>query len=410
MTRLRLELKRSRYALLVLGAIAVLSVLTAAMIVSRLDLRWPGQQEIGFRVEVNSAFGVDPGRTRVTVAGVPAGTITDVDLDHGRAVLTVKVDRKYGPIRRDAQLALRPRSQLQDMALDITDRGHGAAVQGADVLPAAQTHTTTPVSQVLDVFDTATRQRLGVLLDQLGRGLDDRGAALRETFAQLVPFLTDAARLARVTATRDALTRRLVRNARLLFDELAAREDTLARLTSQAGSTLKATASERAALDAALAQLPRTLTTMRSTFAVLRGALDDVDPALRKLRAPVAVLPAALHSVRTLATQASPAIAALQPTVRPLSSAVTALSPVARGAEDLLGALQPQIPRLEQPTKDVVACRYAINKFFQHTVSFYKFTSAPGPVGRSELITGSGSGLGSMSPTAFVADNCWETK
>ncbi len=410
MTRLRLELRRSRRALLILGAIAVLSVLTGASIVSRLDLRLPGRAEIGFRVEVASAFGVDPGRTRVTVAGVPAGTITGVDLERGRAVLTVKVDRKYGPIRRDALLSLRPRSQLQDMALDITDRGRGPDVRAGDVLPAAQTHTTTPVSQVLDVFDTATRQRLMVLLDQLGSGLDDRGAALREAFAQLVPFLSDARRLARVTARREALTRRLVRNARLMFDELAAREDTLAQLTADAGSTLRATASERAALDAALAQLPRTLTAMRGTFAVLRGTLDDVDPALRRLRAPVAALPAALRSVRSLATQASPAITALQPTVQPLTSAVNALGPVARSADALLGALKPQVPRLEQPIKDVVACRYPINKFFQHTVSFYKFTSAPGPVGRSELITGSGSGMGSMSPTAFVAGNCWETK
>ena len=408
--RVSIELARSRRSLAVLGVLAAVSVATAVLMASKLDVRLPGSRQLTFHVEVRSAFGVDAGRTRVTVAGVPAGTITAAKLAGGRAVLTVSVRRSFGPIYRDARLALRPHSQLQDMALDVTSRGTAAAgtVHAADVLPGVQTHTTVPVSEVLDLFGSPTRQRLAVLLQQLGAGLQDRGASMRQAFAQLAPFLVEAGRLSRVIAARDRLTRRLVHNARLMFGELGTREAQLASLTANASRTLTATASERAALGDALEQLPGTLATLRDTFAVLRGSLGHVDPALSELRAPVAQLPAALRSLRHVATAANPVISQLSPSVSALAPAVRALQPVARDLDTTMTALSPQIPRLDKVTRDVIPCRDAINKFFQNTVSFYKFTSVPGPVGRSELIFGSGSALGAASPTAFVPTMCYD--
>ena len=64
----------------------------------------------------------------VDVAGVQVGQVGGVQLQGGRAIVTMNIYKKYAPIYRDATVLLRPRTPLKDMylALDPGTKAAGA--------------------------------------------------------------------------------------------------------------------------------------------------------------------------------------------------------------------------------------------------------------------------------------------
>lgn len=406
--RLRLEARRSRSSVAVIGVGLVISIATGLAVLAQLELRWPWTDALRFEVTVASAFGVKEGSSRVKVAGVPAGRITGVRRGEDGAILRVEVDPDFGPVRSDAVIRLRPRTQLQDMYLDIVDRGRGVALREGDRLAASRSRTSVPISDVLDTFQAPTRRRLRTLLAELASGLPDGGEDLRRVFAELVPFLRAGSGLAAEAAARDRLVRRLVRNSRVLFEELGRRDRALGGFVADGGATLGAVADERRALGEALRELPATIERLRTASGALTTALRRTDPALVALRAPVRRLPSALAAVDRLGTRARPALTELDRALRELAPAVRSSVPAAALLRRTASAVAPQLPHVDRVADDVVACRYALNKFFQHTLSFYKYRGPYGPIGRSELVYGSASALGQASPSEEVGPMCYD--
>ena len=75
----------------------------------------------------------------MTIAGVEVGLVGGVELEHGRAVVTMDIDKQYAPIYRDATVLLRPRTPLKDMylALDPGTRSAGAIPSGGELSAAS---------------------------------------------------------------------------------------------------------------------------------------------------------------------------------------------------------------------------------------------------------------------------------
>ena len=85
-----------------------------------------GTDFVDYKAEFSTAQSVTPGQGQtVHVAGVDVGEITKVDLVDGRAVVTMKIRRKYTPIYKDATALLRPKTGLNDMIIEL-DAGHAA--------------------------------------------------------------------------------------------------------------------------------------------------------------------------------------------------------------------------------------------------------------------------------------------
>lgn len=409
--RLALELRRSRRSLLVIALGLAASVSAGLAVASQLGLQAPWTHGQRFEVTVGSAYGVTPGKSLVKVAGVPAGRITGVRrAAGGGAVLEVDVDRERGPVRADAEVRLRPRTQLQDMYLDVVDRGRGPVLGEDDTLPVSRSRTSVPVSEVLDTFQPVTRRRLRTLISELGVGLDDGGADLRRAFVEVVPFLRAGAALADEARARDRQIRRVVQNSRVLLEELARRDGAVTSLVTDAGATFGAIGDERRALDDTLVQLPPTVERLRVASGRLDSALARTEPALRALRSPVRRLPAALAAVDRLGVRARPTLSRVDVALRDLAPAVRRLRPTATILRRTAAVLAPQLPRLGEIVQVALVCRRPLNKFFQHTLSFYKYGSPYGPVGRSEFVYGSASALGSASPSETPGPDCYDRK
>ncbi|MGZ6673519.1 MAG: MlaD family protein, partial [Solirubrobacteraceae bacterium] len=100
-----------------------------------------GADFVDYKAQFSTAQSVTPGQGQtVQVAGVDVGDITKVDLVDGRAVVTMKIRRKYTPIYKDATALLRPKTGLNDMVIELDPgtRTAGEAPQGFTV-PVDQT-------------------------------------------------------------------------------------------------------------------------------------------------------------------------------------------------------------------------------------------------------------------------------
>lgn len=387
--RLALELKRAVSP----GLVVALSLLAGAYIALRIASNigatvGTSTQSVSFRVA--NANDVVAHSDEVRFLGIPAGRISSVRMTSDGPVVTASFESRYGHIYRNAQAVIRPNTALEDMYLDVVNPGSpGAGLANAkDPLPATQTDTSVNVDDVLDTFNTNARASLRTLLDNLGNGLADRGASLREAFVQAIPFVRVAGRLSGQLAERASLLRQLVHNAAVLTTDLAQNQATLRQLVSSGSATL--TTLERGAkgLNDTLAQLPPTLTELRSSLSAVSGVTGDLDAALRSLYPVADALPAALAAVRDLSASASPAVRALATPVRRLAPLARYLVPLGSGLAAVVSRLQPQVPALNKLVRDLAGCRTGVQGFFQWNPSFTKYGDERGQSPRGNVAIG----------------------
>lgn len=389
--RLRLEARRSRRPLLVLLVGAVVGLVCASYVVSKVGFTpLKSRQTVSFQVA--TARAVVPSSDEITIKGIPAGRIGDVKLRNGVAVITASFDSKYGPIYQDAKAQLRPNTALQDMVLDIVDRGTPAAGKASQDHPLAPSQTTVSVdvADVLDVFAPQERNHLANLLDQLGNGLQDGGARLRAAFAELGPTVALLDRIAGQVARRRDATRRLVHNAAVLTRELGNRETALRRLVQHGGETLKTLEASGTGLDRTLSELPVTLGALESSFTAVRRTLPSVDAAVTGLRPTARALPDGLAALRGLAEDARPTVSVLHRPVRSLRPLAQQLRPVAGDLDGTFAALRPQVSAIDHVSTALDRCTKskAVQNFFQWTPSVGKFEDDHGSTIRGDLIFG----------------------
>jgi virulence factor Mce-like protein len=339
---------------------------------------------------VRNASSVVPNVNEVRIKGVPVGSVKKIEHIDDQAVVTVRIEKEFGRIYKDAQIRLRPNTALNDMYFDIVDRGtEQAGVLGqSDVLPRSRTATPVNIDEVLNTFQPDARRRLRTLLDDLGHGMEDRGESLRAVFVQLVPFLQGAGQLADQLADRDDIVRRLIHNTNVLTEELGSREVQLRTLLTEGGQTLTTLQDGSADLDATLRELPPTLSTVQRTFTAVRGTLGDVDTAVRALYPVADRLPTSLTDLRELAETADPAVDALRKPVSDLVPFASELRPLAGNLDRAISALAPETDTIDKVTRDLELCEQPIVNFFQWNASISKFGDKRGSIPRGNLVLG----------------------
>jgi phospholipid/cholesterol/gamma-HCH transport system substrate-binding protein len=299
------------------------------------------------KAELPTAQAVVPGQGQsVNVAGVKIGEVGEVNLEDGRAVVTMQIKDEYKPIYEDASILLRPKTGLKDMILQL-DPGtesageieEGGRVRVANTLPDVNS------DEVLSILDADTRAYLQILLDAGGTALRDDSAPgvqgapadLRETLKRFEPTARDAERLTKQLAKRRRNISGSIHAFQQLVTELGAKDDQLASFVDSSNANFEAFAQEEQALQEAIALLPSTLsqttTTLRDTSALaaeLGPTLEGLRPFAREL-APSLIKqrPFLRETTPIIRDQVRPFARDVQPTVRDLEAATSDLAPVA---------------------------------------------------------------------------------
>lgn len=312
--------------LLTLAAMGVVALAVAGYITTHQRLRYPWQDEIHLYAEFDNAQAVTAGQGQtVDVAGVKIGEIGEVRLENGKALVRLDVteEDEVGSIYRNATLSLRPKTGLNDMAVQMDPGrpdpsypedgklGHG------DRIPIENTEANLNPDLTLSALDADTRAYLKVLLAAGGRGLEGRGPDLRAVLKASQPTLAHAARVSRAVADRRVKVRRLIANLRKLSEAAATKDDDLRNLTDSASAVLRTLGERDADLQASIERLPGALGATREAFGEAGGLALDARPALAALRPVARELAPALVEARPLLRDATPIVRDdLRPLVR----------------------------------------------------------------------------------------------
>lgn len=292
-----------------------------------------GSDFVDYRAEFETGKSLSPGQGQtVNIAGVTVGEIGNVDVVDGRAVVTMKIRRKYTPIYRDATALLRPKTGLEDMVIELApgSRSSGEAPEGFTI-PVENTLPDVKLDEVLAELDTDTRDYLKLLVANGGEGLRDNGRQLSAVFRRFDPTARDLARLNRGLAGRHQAIRESVHAFGVVVRALADKDRELTELVGSSDVVFRRLAEQDANLRAALAELPPTLRTTSTALGKARALADELGPTLQGLRPAARELGPALRQTRPFLRTTTPVIRdQLRPFARDARPTVQKLRPAAR--------------------------------------------------------------------------------
>jgi phospholipid/cholesterol/gamma-HCH transport system substrate-binding protein len=339
--------KHARDFAFVLGLVLV-SLLVGGYILSNQRFYLPhwvpglGSDFVDYKAQFSTAQSVTPGQGQtVQVAGVDVGDITKVDLVDGRAVVTMKIRRKYTPIYRNATALLRPKTGLNDMVIELDPGSSTAGKAPAGwAVPVSQTLPNVNFDEILSSLDSDTRSYLQLLVGAAGEGLDGQGKALSADLKRFEPTGRYLARLNGALALRDRNIRRAIHNFSLLSVALGAKDDQLAGLVDSSNRVFRAFANQDASLREALRLLPGTLQTTNTTLGKVDELASVLGPTLGRLRPAARALGPALQQTRPFLRQTTPII---RDQLRPFTRQALPVAKVLRPAASDLAVVTPKL-------------------------------------------------------------------
>ena len=354
--KVRAILRQYAWVLAVIGLYMVAASAVAVYILDNVRFRWPWEEVMQVQAEFQHAQAVTPGQgQQVTVAGVEVGEVGEVELEDGRAIVTLDLKPdEVGPVYRNATVLLRPRTLAQDqsLALDpgspqpgLPDRGR---LEAGDRLGSEATQVNVNTDEVFATLDLDTRRALRMMLVAGGHGLGDRGPDLRALLEMGKPTIRRVRQVAGALADRRRQLRRLVANVRVLSEATAAKDTELARLVDASAATFDAIGSREAELAAAVERLPGALYATRRALGDSRVLAREAAPALDELRPVARELVPALQGAQPLLRTATPI---LRDDLRPL----------VREATPLLAELRPSVRDLNKATPPLVRTGRVLN-------------------------------------------------
>ncbi len=348
-------------------AIAIVVLLLVALVVTlvildnqRLSLPGGvpllGKDVVEVEAELVTAQAVTPGQGQtVNIAGVQVGQISSVELEDGKAIVGMKIEREHATIYRDATVLLRPKTGLKDMVAELTPGTEAAGqLPEGERIPISQTLPDVNLDEVLAALDSDTRDYLRLLLGDGGTALKGNGRALAQTIRRFEPTARYARRANRLLALRRKNLKRAVHNLSLVMEALGAKDTQLAEFVESSNAVFATLAGQEADLRATLAELPTALDATQSALAktdrmatVLGPTLEDLLPAARALGPALQqtrpflteTTPIIRDELRPFARAALPTVKALQPALSDLSAATPNLTRTFRVVNALLNTL-----------------------------------------------------------------------
>ncbi len=329
--------KHARDAALIAGLVLVAAVV-GGYILSNQRFYLPGwvplvgSDFVDYKAEFSTAQSVTPGQGQtVQVAGVDVGEISAVELVGAKAVVTMKIRRKFTPIFRDATALLRPKTGLNDMIVQLApgSRSSGPAPAGF-VIPVSRTLPNVNLDEILSALDGDTRDFLTILVTGGGEALGGQGRELSATLKRFEPTARYTAQITGALRERRRNLRRSVHNFSLLATALGAKDDELAGLVDSSNRVFGALAAQDVRLREALGLLPGALAETNRTLGKVDRLANELGPTLGDLRPAARALGPSLRQARPFLRTTTPVIRdELRPFARATLPTVQALRPVA---------------------------------------------------------------------------------
>ena len=352
------------------------------------------------RCSTTPAFAV-PGE-QVRIAGAPVGTITAVTVTRQNlAAVTFSIDSSaFVPFHADATCEIRPQSLIAERfvdcnpgtsnapALELIRRGGGA---GSHLLPVTQTSSSIDPDIVQSISQEPIRERLAIILNELGTGLAARGSDLNAVIRRADPALGYTDRVFRILAQQNHQLAALARDSNAVLTPLAAAREQLADFVVQANTTASASATRAADISRGIHLLPSFLSALRPLMTDLGHLADQGTPLMSSLGQSAGAVTKEFSTIVPFARSARTALIKLGNAAQSSESSLVASVPLARRLAALGKSAQPAGSELAQLTaslKDTGAISDLMSVLFYGTAAANGFDSA-GHYVRSDALIGS---------------------
>jgi virulence factor Mce-like protein len=326
----------------------------------------------GYRVRAifMNAFSVIPGED-VKIAGAKVGKIESIDVTPDRkAAVVLRIDKPgFDDFRTDAECTIRPQSLIGEKfvectptqprpenaqkppALPVIRNGPG---KGQHLLPVTNTSKPVDLDLINNTLRLPYRERLTIILNELGTGLAGRGGDLHQAIINADPALKQTDRVLAVLARQNRVLADLARDSDKILAPLAGSRREVADFVTHANTVAEATAERSGALAQNIAKFPAFLRQLRPTADLLGGLASQMTPVLTDLGAQApsinrvieqlgpfsqAAIPA-FQSLGSTADVAGPALTASQPTIADTAKLASVAKPVSENLDALLTSLK----------------------------------------------------------------------
>jgi phospholipid/cholesterol/gamma-HCH transport system substrate-binding protein len=235
--------------------------------------------------EFTAASAVTPGQGQaVDIAGVQIGKVSAVDLEEGHAVVGMDIEPQYMElIHPDATLLLRPKTNLNDMVVEIDPgKAKGHIEDGAN-FPLSRTEPNFNFDAFLATLDRDTQQYLQLLVAGGAQGIGGRGRQLSGALRRFQPFVHYVADLNRAVAQRRRAIARVIHDFGLLTTELGRHDAELERFVSGSAAALGNFANQQRSIQQTLIEFPATLAAAEAGLASSNRFSIIARPALLSL-------------------------------------------------------------------------------------------------------------------------------
>ncbi|HEX4215956.1 MAG TPA: MCE family protein [Candidatus Dormibacteraeota bacterium] len=251
-----------------------------------LSLGLPPSQDYTLRAVFTDANGLTKGAD-VEVAGNQVGQVTGISLDDGKALVSMRIERKYAPLHSGTIAQIDYSTLLAEKFIELMPAAGTPTLSDGATIPSTETMTSVDFDQVLSGLDPQTRQQVQVLVQQLGGGVAGRQDAINELLQQLAGLSGESQPTLDTLRQNDPQLASIVSNLAIAGGVLAQSHKQLGDLVGNVAVVSETLNQNDASLDSLLPHLASTSNDLDQTLngnqGNLRDTITELDPFLGQL-------------------------------------------------------------------------------------------------------------------------------
>ncbi|KRC56939.1 MULTISPECIES: MlaD family protein [unclassified Nocardioides] len=292
--------------------------------------------------------------------GYEAGSVTDIDVQDGKALVRLSLDDEFGPLHDGATVEVVWKAALGERLVRVVDGPDENAELPEGAMLAGVQREPVELDAVLSALDAPTRQRLSSLVSRLQQTLAGKEDQANASLQAAGPALAELGSVLREVGTDGEAIKQIVTQ----FDEtmriLASRGDSLEQVVSSLASATDTIAAQERNVGSTLQKLPPVLEKANTTLARVPGTVDKTLPLLEDLAPATDSLQSVSRNLEPLLQDLRPTVGDLRPTLDRLSQLLgitpglldgsTATAP---DADDALTGLTPALDFLRPYTPEI---------------------------------------------------------
>jgi phospholipid/cholesterol/gamma-HCH transport system substrate-binding protein len=324
------------------------TLLALAGVVVAIVLLAQGGSTYSLRLQMRNADGLRPG-SQVLLGGVAVGKVSSLDLgQHDYVIAHLSLNPKQVKIGSGARADIIAANLLGEEYVSLNPGNPAQPLASGALIPPARITAPTDLDQILDVFKASTRERLAVLINEMGTAVAGRKADVSAILRQLPLSAVAGTKLLDQLVQDNHTLRDLVGNSNQFIARIDQQKGDLGRVIGAASGAAGAAAQEAGNLSQTLIDAPRALTTARRFLLSADRTSLDLTPAAAQIGASAGPLDTLLTQVHPFEQAAVPALNRAASVAPQLTRLAVKGTPLVKQAVPTVTALS-NIATLAQP-------------------------------------------------------------